>query len=184
MAGNIKTNSVTLGDSATDSQNFQLRTNVDGTATLARGAAGNLGDILTVDAAGAMATPLMPFVGTAPVIESGSNANGNYVKFADGTLICTQDAILPLQAIGTKNKVETPWPIPFYTNPRVTYALLDLIGGDGSRSPVGQLMYNGVYYSGHSTASVINSYSYRSATNAAGGTGFLFNIIGIGRWKA
>jgi len=52
MAGNIKTNSVTLGDSATDSQNFQLRTNVDGTATLARGAAGNLGDILTVDASG------------------------------------------------------------------------------------------------------------------------------------
>jgi len=52
MAGSIKTNSVTLGDSATDSQNFQLRTNVDGTAKLARGAAGNLGDILTVDVSG------------------------------------------------------------------------------------------------------------------------------------
>jgi len=57
MAGNIKTNSVTLGDSATDSQNFQLRTNVDGTATLARGAAGDLGDILTVDASGKVSLP-------------------------------------------------------------------------------------------------------------------------------
>jgi len=57
MAGNIKTNSVTLGDSATDSQNFQLRTNVDGTATLARGAAGNLGDILTVDVGGKVSLP-------------------------------------------------------------------------------------------------------------------------------
>jgi len=56
MAGNIKTNSITLGDSATDSQNFQLRTNVDGTATLARGAAGDLGDVLTVDAAGLITT--------------------------------------------------------------------------------------------------------------------------------
>ena len=57
MAGNLKTNSVTLGDSATDSQNFQLRTNVDGTATLARGAAGNLGDVLTVDASGKVSVP-------------------------------------------------------------------------------------------------------------------------------
>ena len=57
MAGTLKTNSVTLGDSATDSQNFQLRTNVDGTATLARGAAGDLGDILTVDASGKVGLP-------------------------------------------------------------------------------------------------------------------------------
>ena len=29
----------------------------------------------------------MPFVGTAPIVESGSNANGSYIKFADGTMI-------------------------------------------------------------------------------------------------
>ena len=57
MAGTIKTNAVQLGDSATDSQNFQLRTNVDGTAKLARGAAGNLGDVLTVDASSNVAVP-------------------------------------------------------------------------------------------------------------------------------
>lgn len=52
MTGNLKTNQVTLGDSTTDSQNFCLKTNVDGTARLARGADGTLGDILTVDANG------------------------------------------------------------------------------------------------------------------------------------
>lgn len=52
MAGTIKTNAVQLGDSATDSQNFLLKTNVDGTATLARGATGSLGNVLTVDASG------------------------------------------------------------------------------------------------------------------------------------
>lgn len=52
MAGTVKANSVQLGDSATDSQNFQLRTNVDGTAKLARGGAGTLGDIFTISAAG------------------------------------------------------------------------------------------------------------------------------------
>lgn len=53
MAGPLKTSAVQLGDSATPSQNFVLRTNVDGTATLARG---NLGattqDILTINADG------------------------------------------------------------------------------------------------------------------------------------
>jgi hypothetical protein len=52
MAGSLKTNSVQLGDSAVDSHNFLLRTNADGTAKLARGANGDLGDILTVDANG------------------------------------------------------------------------------------------------------------------------------------
>ena len=40
MAGTIKTNAVQLGDSATATQNFTLRTNQDGTATLARGNVG------------------------------------------------------------------------------------------------------------------------------------------------
>lgn len=50
MAGKITTNSVVLGDSVTDTQNFVLKTNVDGTATLARGALGTLGTVLSVDA--------------------------------------------------------------------------------------------------------------------------------------
>ena len=50
MAGKIITNWVALGDHATDSNNFVLKTNVDGTATFARGAAGNLGTVFGVNA--------------------------------------------------------------------------------------------------------------------------------------
>ena len=32
--------------------------------------------------------PAMPQVGGDPIVESGSNTNGNYVKYADGTQIC------------------------------------------------------------------------------------------------
>ena len=35
----------------------------------------------------------------AGIIENGSNANGNYVKFEDGTMICTLDTIVSDQAI-------------------------------------------------------------------------------------
>jgi hypothetical protein len=34
--------------------------------------------------------PLMPEVNGNPVIERGSNANGEFVKYADGTMICTR----------------------------------------------------------------------------------------------
>jgi hypothetical protein len=52
MAGTAIANKLRLGDSATDSQNFLLQTNVDGTGKLSRGSAGNLGDVLTWDATG------------------------------------------------------------------------------------------------------------------------------------
>ena len=52
MAGIIKVNSVQLGDSTADTNNFQLRTNGDGTSKLARGALGTLGDVLSVGSDG------------------------------------------------------------------------------------------------------------------------------------
>jgi hypothetical protein len=54
MAGKIITNWVALGDHATDSNNFVLKTNVDGTATFARGVAGNLGTVFGVNGSGAI----------------------------------------------------------------------------------------------------------------------------------
>jgi hypothetical protein len=58
MAGQIKVNSVQLGDSVTASQNFVWQTNADGTAKLARGNVGaTTQDIMTVDAAGKVSFP-------------------------------------------------------------------------------------------------------------------------------
>jgi hypothetical protein len=67
MAGPLTAQQVTLGDSATDSQNFRLRSNADGTLTLARGANGALGSVLTVDSAGRVATPQGPAARTDTV---------------------------------------------------------------------------------------------------------------------
>ena len=53
MAGKTVVNTVQLGDSATATQNFVLKTNADGTAVLARGNDGaTTQDILTIDAQG------------------------------------------------------------------------------------------------------------------------------------
>lgn len=53
MAGTVKVNTVQLGDSATATQNFTLKTNVDGTAILHRGNNGaSTQSILTVDSNG------------------------------------------------------------------------------------------------------------------------------------
>lgn len=58
MAGTVKTNAVQLGDSATATQNFTIRTNVDGTATVARGNVGaTTQDILTIAADGTVKLP-------------------------------------------------------------------------------------------------------------------------------
>ena len=41
-------------------------------------------------------------VPTGAIIERGSNANGEYVKYADGTLICTKQTVIPkTQAVTT-----------------------------------------------------------------------------------
>lgn len=54
----LKSNAIQLGTSATATQNFTLRSNADGTATLARGNVGATSqDILTVDAAGKVVLP-------------------------------------------------------------------------------------------------------------------------------
>lgn len=56
MAGTLKTNIVQLGDSATATQNLTIRTNIDGTFTIARGNAGaTTQDILTIDSNGRVA---------------------------------------------------------------------------------------------------------------------------------
>lgn len=49
MAGSLTGNTLNLGNSATDSQNFLLKENGDGTGALLRGAAGALGTVLAFD---------------------------------------------------------------------------------------------------------------------------------------
>jgi len=76
MAGTLITNAVVLGDSATAANNFQLRTNTDGSMKLARGATGALGDILTVDSAGKIILATTPNVTAVQSMVRVNTANG------------------------------------------------------------------------------------------------------------
>lgn len=49
-------------------------------------------------------------VPTGAIIESGSNANGKYIKYADGTMICQMKAILQ----GGVNSITLDYPQAFY----------------------------------------------------------------------
>lgn len=66
-------------------------------------------------------------VPTGAIIESGSNANGRYVKFADGTMICTQFISLANNGLSfEKNNNSSNWwalktftfPAAFITDPK------------------------------------------------------------------
>lgn len=61
MAGTLKANVIQLGDSVTASQNFVLKTNVDGSAVLARGNnEETLTDVLSIDANGILYADQLP----------------------------------------------------------------------------------------------------------------------------
>jgi hypothetical protein len=63
-------------------------------------AAGNWQDVLRLTSAGL-------FTFGNPVIESGTNANGTYVKYADGTLIMTGEVNITNLQTGTGSEVTT-----------------------------------------------------------------------------
>ena len=76
MAGNITTNVVQLGDSATASQNFHLRTNVDGILSLNRGNVGaSLGEIFRVTSVGSILA-----TNPAGVVGYGTGAGGTVTQ--------------------------------------------------------------------------------------------------------
>jgi hypothetical protein len=69
MAGNVTVNQIQLGNSGTATNNFVLRTNADGSATLARG---NIGattqDLVTINSAGIVTLPVNKFVSSEQTI--------------------------------------------------------------------------------------------------------------------
>jgi hypothetical protein len=111
MAGKITTNSVVLGDSATDTQNFILKTNVDGTATLARGAAGTLGTVFGVNGSSAItgATLVTPALGT-PASGVLTNCTGT-VNALNAGLGVNQTWASQTRSIGTTYTNSTGKPI-------------------------------------------------------------------------
>lgn len=57
----------------------------------------------------------LPIVGTAgsAIIESGSNANGRYIKWADGTMICTGQVLVSFTGSDSYKIVSATFPAVF-----------------------------------------------------------------------
>jgi hypothetical protein len=116
----------------------------------------------------------------ATVIESGSNENGNWVRYADGTQICSKN-------LSWTGDINSAWGSLFLFNPSSRIPL-----GSWSVSfidtPTVSLTLSGSAASGFlneirgiSTTSCGNA-NIASATSANGVT-YVFNIVGYGRWK-
>ena len=120
------------------------------------------------------ATELTNLPGT--IIESGSNANGNYVKFTDGTLICYKNVSITaninnewgsLYENGTAVGLGS-WAEAFYTTPSIS---VQVANGSGMMI---QLINN-------VTTTSCGSIYFASATSGSKST--YLSIIGVGKWK-
>ncbi len=116
-------------------------------------------------------------VPTGAIIERGSNANGEYSRFADGTQICTGSVTLQPQAISTAQQIVVSLAAGFAnTSYRVCSASETNPSGD--QSGIGALNYNGVYLHKTQTAITFSSYAYREPLPAA----VTLSFIAFGRW--
>jgi len=120
-----------------------------------------LGDILgTVSQAGG--------VPTGAIYQYGSNANGSYIRFADGTQICTIGSGLVPTATGVAGFAWT-FPIAFITAPTYTNAFSQISNGQDPRNYTSQLVY------GFQTANYANFTTYSISITGWG-------CVAIGRW--
>lgn len=104
-------------------------------------------------------------VPTGSVIETATNANGTYTRFADGTQICT-NVLGVTWAANASGSVSWPFPATFATNPYLSTCLQ-------TSSPQ-------TFSSSSSTSSVTSATLYAgSATTGASGSLW---AIAIGRW--
>ncbi|MFG0400559.1 hypothetical protein [Pseudomonas sp. zjy_11] len=114
---------------------------------------------------------------TGALFQKGSNANGEYVRLADGTQICWGFISLPAASmLGTATGTAT-FPAVFSVAPKVIYSP-DGAVGTGSQADVGAAAYNGTYTSITNSGWALYSYIYRLATIFP----VRFSYIAIGRW--
>lgn len=131
----------------------------------------------TYDIAQAMANLVGTMAGGS-IIESGSNANGTYTKFADGTLICIGQITIPATALYAGINVVWTLPTAFADG---SYALQHSTSGviyGGSIASAGDIVANGVVTHKTSETCLINMYTYKFATDPV-----VFSLTAIGRWK-
>ena len=122
----------------------------------------------------------MPQVGGDPIVESGSNSNGRYVKYSDGTMICSSLNVLPVEDTDTLSGSTglyyksggTEWSFP------VAFIDTDIAIFQSQGSAAGQVRVLG--YDGSSLAtSTVDLYVYISVNAQP----YRPQATAMGRWK-
>lgn len=115
----------------------------------------------------------LPVVGTmsSAIIERGSNANGEYVKWADGMMICWSVVTYLFNSVDTYQSVSVTFPVAFITAP---------VGGAYHRSMPGQPMQL-VNWPPTNTFVDLGFHAYQGKPN--GTTTATIHWFAIGRWK-
>ncbi|MNI42258.1 hypothetical protein D3C73_965400 [compost metagenome] len=118
-------------------------------------------------------------VSNGAVMERGSNANGEYVRYANGAIEMWGTCVLPAGAALTQLSVVALFPTLFYDN---TYHLtVTPVGANGSgyQGSIGEYYMNGPFLSLATDRCTVLLYTYRSAqTNALNMT-----WRAVGRWQ-
>jgi hypothetical protein len=118
-------------------------------------------------------------VPTGAIIERGSNANGEFVKYADGTLICTKVISVTTGVTTLSGGVylatvaDTDWATTFSATPNVSRQII---------SSVVNALWVGSWTAGGqpSTTAAGAFYLFSSASRASGAIDI--HVTGIGRW--
>jgi hypothetical protein len=111
---------------------------------------------------------------TGAIIESGSNANGTYVKYADGTMICSRQQTVG--GVGVTNAVGSLF---YYTWASQTFAVPFTVApavNITAFGPGASIWATG----GLTTASTTGAFLIMSPTSQTGSV--TVNTIAIGRW--
>ena len=111
------------------------------------------------------------------VVESGSNANGNWVKYADGTMICSVEMVVTDQAIDSSYSDiyigSRPWTFPLaFVEAYVAVCGQFKWGSSAS--------WGSIAYQPGTTEVWLRGYDYVSR---AAGTDTYISAMAIGRWK-
>ena len=120
-------------------------------------------------------TRIVGALSAGAVIESGDNANGNYVRFADGTQICWGKVNYGVVSVSQDDSVHTEWIFP------AAFIDADVIVVGESTGYASNRFVTSVLSVGAEGA-VTGSFSIQNTSwNLTGTTYYLY--VAIGRWK-
>lgn len=116
-------------------------------------------------------------VPTGAVVERGSNANGDYVRFAAATQICTTTGNIGPVSLSANYSVTKPHPAAFISKPACSFSFAS--SDSGSIAGYGEIYRNGLgFKSTSSTELIAAGYTYATSISQ----GITISFLSIGRW--